>query len=381
MSPGVARWLKTVLPLVAVVAVGAALVLVGGLVPIKASSGHWSVTHQLLDFIKRRSVATHSLGTSAPRLDDPVLVLHGAGTYDTSCRPCHGSPESTLAPMVPAAMTPPPPHLPTVIASYDRGELFFIVKHGIKFTGMPGWPTQERDDEVWAMVAFLLEMPKLDADAYRDLARGGAAPSAPGLPLPELAGAARAVTASCANCHSGGGPGRGLGAFPNIAGQKQEYLRRALDAYAAGRRPSGAMGPIAAALSEQERSALAHYYATLPPGTVSSSTPGSDAAAAARVQRGALIAEVGIAEQGVPSCRDCHGPGPHPRNPAYPNLHGQYANYLLAQLELFKSGVRGGSAYSEIMSHVAGRLTRQQMEDVTAYYASLAPNDSLGATR
>lgn len=371
MSPGFASWLRTVVPLVAVVAVLVALVLVGGLVPIKASSGHWSVTHGVLDFIKRRSVSTHSLGTAVPPLNDPALVLHGAGTYDTSCRPCHGSPESPHAPLVPAAMTPAPPHLPRIIGSYDEEELFFIVKHGIKFTGMPGWPTQRRDDEVWAMVAFLLEMPKLDATAYRELARGGAPPNTPGAPLPELPGAARAVTTSCANCHGWDGTGRGSGAFPNIAGQKREYLQRALDAYATGQRPSGAMAPVAAALSEQERSALAEYYAALSPHVGANRAHEAAAPAGSKLERGARIARDGLAHQGVPSCSDCHGPGDHARNPAYPNLAGQYASYLFAQLVLFQEGHRGGSAYSKLMSHVAGRLSRDQMEDVTAYYASL----------
>lgn len=268
-------------------------------------------------------------------------------------------------------MTPPPPHLPPIIASYEREELFFIVKHGIKFTGMPGWPTQHRDDEVLAMVAFLLEMPKLDANAYRQLARGGTFSGVPGLPLPELPSAAHAVATNCANCHGKDGTGRGLGAFPKLAGQSHDYLQRALDAYAEGRRPSGAMAPIAAALSEPERSALAQYYSNLPPGT--GSLPTHDRDAAASVEHGALIAEKGIPEQGVPSCRDCHGPSLHRRNPAYPKLAGQYTNYLIAQLELFQAGSRGGSTYSQIMSHVAGRLNREQMEHVAAYYSSLDP--------
>jgi cytochrome c553 len=70
---------------------------------------------------------------------------------------------------------------------------------------------------------------------------------------------------------------------------------------------------------------------------------------------------------------DCHGPGPHRRNSAYPNLAGQYADYLVLQLELFKQDGRGGSAYAHIMRHVATRLGTEQMRDVAAYYASLSP--------
>jgi hypothetical protein len=55
---------------------------------------------------------------------------------------------------------------------YTPEQLFSIVKHGIKFTGMPAWPVQQRDDDVWAMVAFLRRLPDLDAAGYRRLAYG-----------------------------------------------------------------------------------------------------------------------------------------------------------------------------------------------------------------
>ena len=53
----------------ALLAVGAAGILVlSGIIPIKASSGHWPLTAWFLDFTKRRSVATHSIGIRVPRL-------------------------------------------------------------------------------------------------------------------------------------------------------------------------------------------------------------------------------------------------------------------------------------------------------------------------
>ena len=51
---------------VAVVGIVGALVVVSGLMPITASSGHWAVTEWFLHFTMRRSVATHSLGIHAP---------------------------------------------------------------------------------------------------------------------------------------------------------------------------------------------------------------------------------------------------------------------------------------------------------------------------
>src|SRR5687768_7003788 len=51
-----------------------------GIIPIKASSGHWAITRWFLQFSKQRSVATHTLGMESIPLDEPSLVLKGAGT-------------------------------------------------------------------------------------------------------------------------------------------------------------------------------------------------------------------------------------------------------------------------------------------------------------
>src|SRR5690606_29239766 len=69
-------------------------------------------------------------------------------------------------------MTPQPPPLPSRVLERRPEQLFWIVKHGIKYTAMPGWVALERDDEVWSMVAFLLQLPKLGPERYRQLAYG-----------------------------------------------------------------------------------------------------------------------------------------------------------------------------------------------------------------
>src|SRR5688572_30227281 len=121
------------------------LLVLSGLISIKASSGHWAVTAWLLDFTKQRSVATHSLGTRVPPLDDPTMVLKGAAHYETGCQWCHGSPREPL-PTIPARSTPHPPDLQRQVSRWQPRELFYLVKHGVKFTGMPAWPAVGRDD-------------------------------------------------------------------------------------------------------------------------------------------------------------------------------------------------------------------------------------------
>ena len=370
------------------VAAGAVLVLLGfllaasGIVPVKASSGHWPPTEWLLQFAKRRSIATWSLPIEAPRLDDPALVVKGASQFDVGCRPCHGSP-GLYQPRIAWRMLPHPPDLSVIARKFSAEELFFIVKHGLKLTGMPAWPVSSRDDEVWSMVAFLRVLPELDIESYRLLSRGETAltiedgdpqaledlvpPSAPPL----------AVAESCARCHGFRGGARGDGAFPRIDGQRRDYLYRALEAYADRSRPSGNMGPIAAGLEPSAWVELADYY------TARSDHSGGEARRAAAIanaaptaaarEHGASIAARGVPERKVPACQECHGPEGPPRNPAYPILAGQYAEYLELQLRLFRAGGRGGSSYAHLMQKVAPRLTDEQIEAVALYYASLDP--------
>jgi cytochrome c553 len=364
------RWLRIGAAVAAVVAVGGFLVAASGIVPIAASSGHLPITYWVLEFGKRRSIATHTFGMDQPSLDEPWLVLKGAGHYHDGCRPCHGAPDLPR-PRVAAAMTPPPPDLLGRVEVYEPDELFYIVKHGIKFTGMPAWPAQERDDEVRALVAFLRELPQLDAPAYRRLVYGDAPPEDSVTPLAGLAASLEPpdeLAASCARCHGVTGHGRGNAAFPKLAGQKPEYLVRAMRAYAGSERNSGIMEPIAAGLTEAQWQGLADYYAALP-----GEPRSADAAPAAEaIERGRNIATFGIPERDVPSCSDCHGPEGPRRNAAYPLLAGQYADYLVLQLEQFAAGRRGGSEYAHLMQQVAPRMSRAEMQAVAAYYSLAA---------
>jgi cytochrome c553 len=342
----------------------AALLVVSGVVPIKASSGHWAITAAFLDFAKTRSVFTHSLGIRAPALDDAALVLKGAGHYETACLPCHGGPGRAIPPVV-TAMTPTPPELnERRLARWSPQELFTIVKHGIKFTGMPGWPVQQRDDEVWAMVAFLRRLPTLDAAAYQQLIHGdvlrlnraseGAVDSMPA-----------AVGSLCSRCHGANGTGRGAGAIPSIAGQRSAYMYASLHAFRERHRFSAIMSEVAARLTDDAMREIAAYYERLP-----ARVPGASGDEAA-IARGRRIAERGIPERDIPACRECHGPTAFPRNPAYPSLTGQHAAYLRSQLMLMQERRRGGTTNVNLMHAFVGRLSESEIRDAAEYYAAL----------
>lgn len=354
--------------LAAGVGLGGLLLAWSGLINVGASTGHWGITDWFLHYAMRQSVATHAMGIEAPPLDDPALIRRGAGHYATGCAPCHGGPGQPRSVVV-EAMTPPPPFLPPKIGEWEPAELFWIVRHGVKLTGMPAWVAQERADEVWAMVAFLLQLPSLDTDEYRHLTLGELAGDQAGQDRPglePLAGSSEPALAACIRCHGRDGVGDAIGAFPRLAGQNAGYLFASLQAYAAGDRHSGIMEPAARLLSEAEMRRLSDHYAGME--TPPQALPPSDAE-----EPGAAIAQRGVAGAGIPACTACHEPRRSERYLQYPSLCGQSAGYLAAQLRLFKEGVRGGTAYAPIMEAIARRMNDAQIDAVAAYFAACRP--------
>src|SRR5690606_24987171 len=96
------------------------------------------------------------------------------------------------------------------------------------------------------------------------------------------------------------------------------------------------------------------------------------------IARGRELALRGAPKRRIPSCVECHGPGEGERNPMYPELAGQHADYLALQLRLFKAGKRGGTGYAPVMAEIAGRLEEGDIRDLSAYYGSLRPRGVAG---
>ena len=335
-----------------------------GVYNVAASRGHWAIVEWLLAFGMRNSVETRAMAIQAPPLDNPSLVQLGAAHFHSGCAFCHAAPGVPHSPIA-THMLPVPPELSKAADEWKDKELFWIVKHGIKYTGMPSWAALERNDEVWAVVAFLKRLPSLDATAYRELVLGGLqiAPQG-GAALAAFGSNADAIGA-CARCHGDEGRAPASRLVPILHGQSIEFLVSALQAYASGKRQSGIMQPVATDLTPAAMRAIAEFYAGLP-------LPRREAAQldAASVASGRTLAIEGIASNGVPPCMACHGAD---ALPGYPRLAGQHAEYMAGQLWLWKRGLSVGTDGSAIMAPIARRLTDRQIDESAAYFATLGP--------
>ena len=329
-----------------------------GLYDVSSSAGHWSVTEAVLEFGLDSAVRTQSMGIEPPPLDRSDWVALGANHFASGCAPCHGAPGHPRNPIT-LAMLPRPPPLGEAATKWQTRELYWIVRHGLKYTGMPAWAAEQRGDEVWPVVAFLEALPQLSAADFDALVGGGVSG------LAGLAGSPpatmEATLDSCARCHGGDGRGPVSPMVPSLAGQSAPYLASALKEYRDGARPSGMMQPVVANLDDDRIAALAAHYASL---DRTAGPPPDDDTDERR--RGETIATLGIAGQRIPPCLACHGEA---SRDVFPRLDGLSAEYIATQLELFRSGVRSGTPKARIMMAIADRLEDSEIAAVAAYFA------------
>jgi mono/diheme cytochrome c family protein len=132
---------------------GAAFIL-SGVYNVAASARHFYLTEWVLELLLSRSIDTQSAGVEAPDLSDPALVRLGARHFVSGCQPCHSGPGLEPSPIA-QGMYPAAPPLGDNVHDWKDRELFFIIRHGLKYTGMPQWAGYARGDEVWALVAFV----------------------------------------------------------------------------------------------------------------------------------------------------------------------------------------------------------------------------------
>lgn len=328
--------------------IGGVVFVLSGIYNIGASREHWSVTNFIISILRDRSVSVAASGIEVPDLEDPDLYLLGREHFWGACTSCHGIPGRPLNPLY-SNMLPQPPDLTGAFEDYGAREVFWIVNHGLKYTGMPSWPGTDRPDEVWSVVAYLKRLNSEGPPNQTAFA--------------ENAEDARAFDA-CIRCHGGADAAPTSALVPRLGGLHQAYLVRALEEYRDGQRASGFMAPIAHDMSDDEIANMAAYYANLP------AADNRNAADPASSIKGREIAEEGIPEQDVPACASCH----NGNDPQVPPLAGQAARYMETQLKVWRnSAYRSGSAQGRLMAFVAKRLGAEEAEAVSAYYASLAP--------
>lgn len=163
--------MKTVLTVVAVLVVLALAALAfihSGIYDVAANTPDSGMIAWALQRTQHSSIERRAEGIQVPRLDDPDMIKRGLIHYYEMCVVCHGAPG--LKPSeVAQGLNPYPPELAEKAEPDEAAEFFWIVKNGIKMTGMPGFGITHSDEEIWAIIAFLQQMPKLSPEEYQTM--------------------------------------------------------------------------------------------------------------------------------------------------------------------------------------------------------------------
>jgi mono/diheme cytochrome c family protein len=156
---------------------GAFTFIYAGVYDVAATQPHWRITYWTMDKVRVQSVKARAAGVKPPAdlMDDARIVI-GTSHYAAHCASCHGAPGVPRS-EVANGLYPRPADLRQSPQTYTPGELFWIVKNGIKMSGMPAW-NDHTDDELWGTVAFIEKLPDMSEADYAKLvmasiAKGG----------------------------------------------------------------------------------------------------------------------------------------------------------------------------------------------------------------
>jgi len=166
------RWLTAAWVVAALLAVtgAASLAIYAGMYNIAADVPHSQPIYWLAEKARERSIAARATDIVVPDdLSQSKRIASGAGQYAEMCAGCHLAPGMKRT-EISRGLYPRAPELRRG-SDLTPAEEFWVVKHGIKMTGMPAWGVTHSDELLWDIVAFLRKLPELTPDQYQALVK------------------------------------------------------------------------------------------------------------------------------------------------------------------------------------------------------------------
>lgn len=163
-----------------IVALGGLFVLLGAsslvvsvrAVDVSVTAPHAPAVERGLRAIMESSVRERAKDVRVPanvNLRDPELAARAIGHYSAACRTCHGAPGSTPDPWMVIYPAAPDLTRAEVVDAWSDQELFWILKNGVKDTGMMALGPTHKDKDIWAVSAFVRQLPMMTSERYAEL--------------------------------------------------------------------------------------------------------------------------------------------------------------------------------------------------------------------
>jgi mono/diheme cytochrome c family protein len=158
------KTLTTLLVFVFIIALGAMGLLWSGRLDVSAVNSASPLVEWAAHTVMQRSVRAHASGIQPPaNLAD--RAAQGASDFDEMCAQCHGAPGKEPG-EIGQGLNPRPPRLTDAAPRWTSSELFWIVKNGVRMTGMPAFGPTHEDNRIWAIVSFVQQLPTMTPAQY-----------------------------------------------------------------------------------------------------------------------------------------------------------------------------------------------------------------------
>lgn len=158
------------------VVIGALLIAVAvaytGTYNIAATEQHTSAVRWLFDTTFENSIKANASSIRSPSIT-PEMEAAGAAAYKAMCQHCHAAPGVEREKWA-SGMRPRPPHLTEAATHWQTREIFWLVKHGAKMTGMPAFGPTHDDQVLWNLASFVSRLPAMTPERYAELSGGQA---------------------------------------------------------------------------------------------------------------------------------------------------------------------------------------------------------------
>jgi mono/diheme cytochrome c family protein len=175
MKRGSRTILTVVVTIVVLVCIAVAVgfvVVFSGVISVAATTSDLPIVAWVLDTTMEHSVEAHARDVIVPADYSNADLRAGHHHYNSMCVFCHGAPGVERR-WVGESLSPYPPDLTVAANDWTPAEVFWIIDHGIKMTGMPAMGPSHSESEVWTLAAFVKSLPKMTPEQYKAFGQSG----------------------------------------------------------------------------------------------------------------------------------------------------------------------------------------------------------------
>jgi mono/diheme cytochrome c family protein len=161
------KFLAGIIVAIVVLALAASAIIIGGVFDVAATTPPIAIERSVLSHAMYYSVLSHA-GPEVQKSWSDDQMRQGFSDYNEMCTACHGAPGRERS-EISRGLNPTPPDLSESTPRWSNAQLFWIVKNGIKMTGMPGFGPTHSDDAIWNIIGFVRRLHGLSPEQYEQL--------------------------------------------------------------------------------------------------------------------------------------------------------------------------------------------------------------------